>query len=119
MLDDYRNWKQVDPIHQDFEGLVVEVACRRWAKVSAEAFVKRRRTTAIHEAGHAVIGLRNEFALNSATIESTENYHGCCERTVGPSGIPAIELFTAGCQGGAMLQSSRRTRPLPVVCARR
>jgi hypothetical protein len=30
--DDFRNWEQVDPIHPDFEGLVVEEACRRWSK---------------------------------------------------------------------------------------
>lgn len=69
---------------------------REW-EVSAEDLGQRRRTTAFHEAGHAVIGIRNGFTLLTTTIVPSESYFGFCSWTGKASGgKSAIELYAAG-----------------------
>ncbi len=64
--------------------------------MSAEDPVVVRRLTAFHEAGHAVIGLRYNFKLVSATIVSGEKHSGVCFWDGDPTGVEGIEVYAAG-----------------------
>jgi hypothetical protein len=62
----------------------------------SEAHERRRRTTAFHEAGHAVIGIRDGFVLQTASIRPTDSCFGSCEWLTMPSGVKGIEVLAAG-----------------------
>ena len=68
-------------------------------------------TTAFHEAGHAVVGVRYGFALLSASVVPDPVSHGRCQWGDALTGLKGIEVYAAAFQSVESFRSARNLGP--------